>query len=407
MGPSWKKLGRKLSVIDVRKGATEETGQPRFFADPIPEEEGFPSISEQRPTPTIQDLERTIAEQRRIIELLEDGEQMQKAKNWSIVDQSRTQATAQEESIRNLNWQLQAESARVGSLKAACEEKEQELAARSNSIKVLSDHNQQLQTRVNGLENILTVASGKTRHNLKTYFDHQTELEVAHKETTKNLKASQELQGHLQEALKLSQSEVATLQTVVEELQKEISGFEICQPTTLRSLLTIRSAEPAPIPLGNIEVPKTWVPSGLSQSELDKTCTSEEIQALAKLLPKGWAFNNFYERLKLDVCSVCSKSKFNFRIDSHPKFQSLKWLNEYLGPSRYFTCCQDKVCKECFKKHLLETLESKWWDRLGILQWFMCPRTGCDQALEIRYEADLQICLERFLGMPADEHIKM
>ncbi|KAH8657140.1 hypothetical protein BGZ60DRAFT_545625 [Tricladium varicosporioides] len=111
--------------------------------------------------------------------------------------------------------------------------------------------------------------------------------------------------------------------------------------------------------------------------------------------------------LSLDICSVCSKAKLSIRLDAHPRYQPIKWLNEYLDQSRYFTCCREKVCKECFKKHLIEALRSRWWYKLGKLQWFPCPRNGCDETLGIRCEADLQICVERSLGIEADEYIKM
>lgn len=394
---------------------------------------------------TIRDLERTISEQRRTIERIQEGDQVQQAQNWSLVDQFNIvkakadelhgRITAQDETIRNLKWQLQAETARVGSLKAACNEKEQQLAAisstmnekdeelssRSSTIRVLSEHNQQLQSRVTGLENILRMASRKTGHDLQSSLDRytlsetvQNDMNLKLKESEEKLKASEErlsasveTQKNLHEALQLIESESATLRTVIDELQKDLSGLEVCQPSTLRSLLMIRCIEQASAePETNSRV-QPWVPTGLSPSQLDKMCTSEEIQELAKLLPKGQAFNNFYERLKLNVCSVCSKARISIRLDPHPMHQRLKWLDEYLGASRYFTCCEDKVCKDCFKKHVLETLQSKWWNRLGTLQWFMCPRAGCEEALGIRCEADLQICLERNLGIPADDYVKM
>jgi hypothetical protein len=84
----------------------------------------------------------------------------------------------------------------------------------------------------------------------------------------------------------------------------------------------------------------------------------------------------------------------------------MKWLNEYVGKTRYFSCCHEEVCKECFEKHLLATLETKWWYKLGTLQWFPCPRDGCENALGIRCEADLETCLEKFCGTEAEQHVK-
>lgn len=149
-----------------------------------------------------------------------------------------------------------------------------------------------------------------------------------------------------------------------------------------------------------------WVPTELPRSQLDNICTSPEIQSLA-ILPRGNAFNEFYARLKLDICSVCTKAKFNITFGAHRKYESVKWLNEYLSPSLYLTCCREKVCKECFKKHVLEGLRYKWWKKLDTLQWFPCPRRGCQEALGIRCEADLEICLEHSLEVPAQEYVKM
>jgi hypothetical protein len=55
---------------------------------------------------------------------------------------------------------------------------------------------------------------------------------------------------------------------------------------------------------------------------------------------------------------------------------------------------------------LLATLETKWWYKLGTLQWFSCPRDGCENALGIRCEADLETCLEQFCGTEAEQHVK-
>ncbi len=420
-------------MIDDKKDGDDNSFRSRNRAVPVPISLPISESSKQQGSmlqqqvqdheATIRDLKQTISEQRQTIDEAREGEQIQQAQNWSISDQfnsvkaeldnliSRT--ANQDGLIRNLKWQLEAENARFGSLTNSHNEKDQELSARSNTIRVLSEHNQQLQARVTGLENILAMASRKTGKDLQTFFDRYTEMEAAQNQMMQKFQASEDVERKLQEALHSRESEVASLNVMVNQLQQEHSGFELCQPATLRSLLTMRHVEQASVEEINDEEQEddhqlqTWVPTGLPQSRLAKICTSDEIQRLAKLLPKGRPFNNFYERLKLDICSVCSKAKFNIKLDAHPRHQSVRWLDEYLGSSRYFTCCQEKVCKECFKKHLIETLESKWWNRLGTLQWFPCPRVGFDEALGIRCEADLQICLERNLGTPADDYVKM
>ncbi|KAH9213552.1 hypothetical protein DL95DRAFT_506048 [Leptodontidium sp. 2 PMI_412] len=111
--------------------------------------------------------------------------------------------------------------------------------------------------------------------------------------------------------------------------------------------------------------------------------------------------------MSLDICTVCTKPKFKLKSEPCQNFSSSKWLNEYLGKTRYFTCCYEQVCKDCFTKHVLETLKSKWWYKLGTLQWFSCPREGCEESLGIRCEADLEICLERSCDTVAVDHVKM
>jgi hypothetical protein len=151
---------------------------------------------------------------------------------------------------------------------------------------------------------------------------------------------------------------------------------------------------------------QNWLLSGLSQGSLDEICSPAEIQTLANTFPKGRSYNQFYQRLRLTVCTTCSKAKFSFKLDASPNFNSIKWLNEYVGKTRYFSCCHEEVCKECFKKHLLTTLEIKWWYKLGTLQWFPCPRNSCENALGIRCEADLETCLEQFCETEANQHVK-
>jgi hypothetical protein len=235
-------------------------------------------------------------------------------------------------------------------------------------------------------------------------------VKSAHDEMASKLKSEEEIRLALDKRLSEMQSENDSLKTVINELQKETSSLEVCQPQTLRALLTLRlvdqtwNVQPND---GVVEEPnqaQNWLPSGLSQNSFDEICSPVEMQTLANTFPAGRSYNQFYQRLRLTVCTACSKAKFSFRADA--RFNSMKWLNEYVGRTRYFSCCHEEVCKECFKKHLLDTLETKWWFKLGTLQWFPCPRDGCENALGIRCEADLETCLEQFCGTEAEQHVK-
>ncbi|KAF8853175.1 hypothetical protein BDZ45DRAFT_729656 [Acephala macrosclerotiorum] len=373
----------------------------------------------------IQIYEGTIEEQANDITTLNlyldrerDQQAIFKAQISSIIDESRRETDTLKEDITSLEGQNHAlrEQLRdtidgVQRLVYTCQEKDQELLARSSTIRGLRSHNQELQTRLAGLENMVALTGRDTRIDLQSFYDRYSALEKAHKELTPKCRAVEESCAAVQEMLGATQSENAFLRTVIEELHKEMSNQESCMPLTLRSLLMMRVIEqdlhaqgqPDNEPDGEVT---TWVPTGLPQDVLDKIHNSSEIQDLADLLPTGRQFKPFYERLKFGFCNVCTKTKFSFKSDAHPRFANLKWLNEFPDSSRYFSCCHQKVCKECFKTKLLERLGSGWWHRLGTNQWFLCPREGCEEALGIRCEADLQICLERIIGIEADEHVK-
>lgn len=361
------------------------------------------------------DQDQSIKSQRTVIEDLKEETQLLQSQVWTFSAQL-TQVQREADNLRgssaSYDEQMQALNMHLQGAKRTINEQVQELAARSSTIQVLSGHNQKLQSRVTDLESLVAVASRDTGNDFQTLFDHYSEMKKEHDDMTLKLKAEEELRLAMDELVLPLQSENASLKTVIDELQKEASGLEICQPQTLRSLLTLRLVEQTwniqPTDGASEEVGQTqrWLPEGLSERSFDKICSPGEIQSLATLLPKGQPYKSFYERLRLTVCSLCSKAKFSFRSDQHPKFQAMKWLNEYLGNTKYFPCCYEQVCKECFKNHLLDTLESKWWYKLGTLQWFPCPREGCDAALGIRCEADLEICLERICDTEAEEHTK-
>ena len=367
----------------------------------------------------IQEQEHTANELTKVIERMTNEDELLHSQVWNIseqlskakaeADNFRSQVTTLEEQNRNLKWQYQVTTISMNDLKGASNEKDQELSARSNTIHVLSGHNQQLQRRVAHLERIVSSTSQNTGTDIQTFFDRYTEMESAHRDLSTRLETEARESIELREAFEAMESENASLKTVIEELQKDASGLEICQPQTLRSLLTMRLVDQALIST-EVESPpqnQNWSPTGLPQKSLDTRCSPTEIQELAILLPTGPDYVTFYKRMSLNICSVCTKPKFKLKSGPRQVSSSAKWLSEYLGNTRYFPCCYDQVCKDCFTKHVIETLQTKWWFKLGTLQWFSCPREGCGEVLGIRCEADLEICLERNCDREAESHVNM
>jgi archaellum component FlaC len=374
---------------------------------------------------TIRDQDIKLHDQNQIIgiyrhtigELKEEKELLQSwwSQVWNFSDQltqSRGEVDTRRTEIGTLDKQLRSSRARVQVVEGRINEQNQELANQSSTIKTLSGHNQKLQNQVADLEALVSVATSDTGTGFRGLFTQYSELKRAHGEVTLKLQSEEETRFALSERLIEVQSKNDSLKTAINELQKEASSLEICQPQTLRALLTLRlveqtwNAEQNDGTSGEPTQAEDWLPSGLSQKSFDEVCSPAEIQSLAKAFPKSRTFNHFYQRLKLMVCATCSKAKFSFKIDAQPKFKSMEWLNEYIGESRYFSCCHEEVCKECFKKHLLATLETKWWYKLDTLQWFPCPRDACENALGIRCEADLETCLEQFCSNEAEQYVK-
>ncbi|KAG4433734.1 hypothetical protein IFR05_010786 [Cadophora sp. M221] len=415
----------RLSLIDEFKGAEPSVTEGGRLSrsntlrqQHLQEQESL-RITIQQHEIKIQEQEHNVNDLTNTIERMKNEEELLHSQVWTFSDQLskakadadnlRTQVTTFEEQTRNLNWQYQVASISMNDLKGACNEKDEELSARSNTIHVLSGHNQQLQRRVAHLERIVSSTSQNSGTDMQTFFDHYAEMENAHKDLSSRVETDIQERLELREAFEAMECENASLKTVIEELQKDTSGLEMCQPQTLRSLLTMRLVDQALIISedGTPSQNHNWSPTGLSQSSLDTKCSPAEIQELAKLLPTGPDYVHFYKKMSLDICTVCTKPKFKLKSEPRQNFLSSKWLNEYLGKTRYFTCCYEQVCKDCFTKHILETLKSNWWYKLGTLQWFSCPREGCEESLGIRCEADLEICLERSCDTVAVDHVKM
>jgi hypothetical protein len=370
----------------------------------------------------INEQNQAIVNHRHTIEGLKEEKELLQSQVWKFSDQLtqsrreegalRTNDQTLEEHLQTLRVQVQVVEGKARVAEEKVNEQMQELANRSNTIQLLSGHNQKLQNRVADLETFVSAASRDTGTDFQALFTHYSEVKNAHDEMASRLKSEEGIHLALDKRLSEIQSENGSLKTVINELQKEASSLQVCQPQTLRALLTLRIVEQSwnvQPDDGIFEEPnqaQNWLLSGLSQNSLDEIYSRAEIQKLANTFPKGRSYNQFYQRLRLTVCTTCSKAKFSFNADALPNFNSMKWLNEYVGKTRYFSCCHEEVCKECFKKHLFDTLETKWWYNLGTLQWFPCPRNGCENALGIRCGADLETCLEQFCETEAEQHVK-
>jgi hypothetical protein len=413
----WKRFSKsKLSLID------ESRSNPGDSTTPSVGGSNFLQSMNSELQQTIRGQEDKINEQNQVIEIhrdtiegLKEEKQLLQSQVWKFSDQLtqslreagvlRTNGETLDEHLQTLIMQVQVAEGKIN-------EQMQELANRSNTIQLLTGHNQRLQNRVTDLETFVSAASKDTGTDFRAFFTHYSEVKSAHDEMASRLKSEEGIRLALDERLSELQSENDSLKTVIDELQKEASSLEVCQPQTLRALLTLRLVEQTwklQPDDGILEEPdqvQNLLLSGLSQNSLDEICSPAEIQHLANTFPKGRSYNQFYQRLRLTVCTTCSKAKFSFKVEGLPNFNSIKWLNEYVGKTRYFSCCHEEVCKECFKKHLLATLEKKWWYKLGTLQWFPCPRNGCENALGIRCEADLETCLAQFCETEAEQHVK-
>jgi hypothetical protein len=340
---------------------------------------------------------------------LSDGLNASKAE----VETLRSETAALEGQVQTLNQDAQASKAMIDVLNGVNNDKTHLSSTKSETISALSDDKKKLQERVTYLEEVVVWINEQTGKDVESIFEDYAILKKSYDDMASKLKTEGELCSALRLKVKAMETENATLTKGFDELQEETSVLRATQPQTLRSLLTVRLVEAAfdpPLTDGSTEADEylqNWSPKGLPPDTLNKICSSAEFKDIADLLPRGLPYNRFYGRLRLDVCNVCSRPKLKLKPDARFNNISLKWLNEFVGQSSYFSCCYEKVCRECFLQHTFDTLEYKWWNKLGSLQWFTCPRSGCDEALGIRCEADLQVCLERNCDTEAENHVKM
>jgi hypothetical protein len=154
------------------------------------------------------------------------------------IDAMRTGLTGVEDNMQALRAGVRVKRGELRIAEEKINEQKEELGNRSNTIQILSGHNQKLQTRVADMESLMSLASRDTGNDFQVFYTHYAELKAAHGEMA--LKVSSEtaerlaLNSHLTELL----SEDESFKTVIDELQKEAVGLEVCQPQSLRALLT-------------------------------------------------------------------------------------------------------------------------------------------------------------------------
>jgi hypothetical protein len=178
-------------------------------------------------------------------------------------------------------------------------------------------------------------------------------------------------------------------------------------PQTLRSLLIMKWLEmkfPLSATDDYMEPEVPFIGPALSAGdELDKVYSPTEADRIAEILHPWSALKPFYAQLKLKTCKLCSKPRIRGNVQS----TTLIWFNEFPCQGSFFSCCGTKVCRQCFVDYLVKAVQHGWWHKLGSLQWLACPTAGCERALEIRCEANFELCLERNKAPNVEEHVKM
>lgn len=255
-------------------------------------------------------------------------------------------------------------------------------------------------------------------------FDQQASTTTIESDAEPNVVGGRDRTAELYSTMEALRPENVFLKQTCTELRAQISTLRNNIPKTLRSLLVMRyldliyplSADDTNREPGGLietwydetnsqpdEPTETLYPLNLPQASLDMVYSPAEFDQVAAILCPGPTFKTFYGRIQLRTCVLCAKPRIGGDFHDSP----LMWINEFPAWVKFFTCCNAKVCRKCFIGHLIGVVQYQWWHNLGSLQWLFCPAAGCERALEIRCEADFQLCLERNRDAEAEEHVKM
>ena len=197
------------------------------------------------------------------------------------------------------------------------------------------------------------------------------------------------VRGTISETQDLKRKE-AELLSIVAQLQRENKLLDSERPRSLRELLLSRVYTAGPVfPDGALEwSTNPWIPQRLSNQSLDAALTTEQFRQLAQELKKGPQYDFFYSQIQPVRCVACKQMKLIF-----PPAAALRSWEDFSRESRFFSCCNQEVCKACFVKHVRDSVSSSWYHNLGSLQWLECPSRNCNERLGIRCEGDLEVCL--------------
>jgi chromosome segregation ATPase len=250
----WKRFSKsKLSLVDESTSGNPNWPSPGHSRTPSVGGSDLLQALNSELQQTIQSQEDKINDQNQVIEIhqhtiegLKEEKGLLQSQVWKFSDQltqSRREVGALRTNGETLEGHLQTLRAQVQVSEGKINEQMQELETRSNTIQLLSRHNQRLQNRVADLETFVSAASRDTGTDFRAFFTHYSEVKSAHNEMASRLKSAEVVRLALDERLSEIQSENDSLKTVINELQKEASALEVCQPQTLRALLTLRLVE--------------------------------------------------------------------------------------------------------------------------------------------------------------------
>jgi predicted nucleic acid-binding Zn-ribbon protein len=313
--------------------------------------------------------------------------------------------------------------AQIDALSATKKDMGQTISVHEMTISILNGEKKDLVKQIEYLEEM--VAWFKKQHTVLklTASDQYASMTAAESEVEPNVEGGGDRTAELQSRMKALRPENAFLKQTCVELRTEISCLRNNTPKTLRSLLVMRyldtmyplsTNEPNTEPSGQSE---TWFDDrtesngplettyllNLLQTSLDIVYSPAEFDEIAAILSPDSPFDAFYRRIQLRTCALCAKP----RIGGDFHDSSLSWIDEFPARGNYFACYHAKVCRKCLIGYLIGIVQYEWWHHLGCLQWLFCPVAGCERALNIRCEADFQLCLEQNRDAEAEEHVKM
>jgi hypothetical protein len=313
--------------------------------------------------------------------------------------------------------------AQIDVLNATNNDMGRSLSAHEATISTLEEEKEDLMKRKEYLEEMVKWFKKQHMALALTAFDQHASMTTTESEAKQSFYVGGDRNTDLYSKMEALRPENVFLKQTCAELRTQVSVLRHNIPKTLRSLLVMRYLD-IMYPLSTNgtntepgELAETWYdtetepekstepmyPLNLPRASLDDVYSPAEFDEVAAILRPGPTFKAFYGRIRLGICALCAKPRIGGDFDDSP----LRWINEFPARGSFFNCCNAKVCRKCFVGYILGIVQYEWWHNLGSLQWLFCPVAGCKKALDIRCEADFQLCLERNRDADAKEHVKM